>query len=144
MGLKLAAWRREVGTALVAGWLVGPNLHRPRRNEEDARDQAGTSCGPGPAERIRRRSEAGECEAVGRVVGVGFVARREKKKKQIPRCARNDNLRAFGRAWAELKVEREWVPKAGVEIGARWDASVAGERRPEGRRYDGAPRLRSG
>jgi hypothetical protein len=56
MGLKLVAWRREVGTALVAGWLVGPDLHRVRRDEQDVRYQAGTSCDrPVAAERIRRR-----------------------------------------------------------------------------------------
>jgi hypothetical protein len=136
MGLKLAAWRREVGTALVARWLEGPDLYRSLRDAQNARDQAGTSSGPGLSERIRRRWEARECEAVGRVVGVGFVVRREKKKKQIPpdktrdsrtssgarRCAprqgrggRNDNLRAFAWDWAELIVGRgKWVPKAAV------------------------------
>jgi hypothetical protein len=58
MGLKLVAWRREVGTALVAGWLVGPDLQRSRRDAQKARDQNGTSSGPGPAERIRRRWKA--------------------------------------------------------------------------------------
>jgi hypothetical protein len=68
-------------------------------------------------------SEFGAGEARGRVVGiaVGFVVGRGKAKKQIPCCAprqgrggRNDNLRAFGRAWAELKVERGWV-EVGVD-----------------------------
>jgi hypothetical protein len=68
MGLKLAAWRREVGTALVAGWLVGPDLYRPHRDEQNARDQAGTSYdGPGPVGRIRRRWEAGVGEVAPRL-----------------------------------------------------------------------------
>ena len=41
---------------------------------------------PGPAERIRRSWEATKCAAMGPVVGRG------KRRKQVPRCARNDNL----------------------------------------------------
>jgi hypothetical protein len=48
MGLKLVWWGREVGTALVAGWLVGPDLYRFRRDALNVRDPAGTSSGPGP------------------------------------------------------------------------------------------------
>jgi hypothetical protein len=147
----------------VAGWLLGPNLHRPRRNEEDARDQAGTSCGPGPAERIRRRWEAGECEAVETVVGVGFVARREKKKKQIPpdktrdsrtssgarRCAprqgrggRNENSLEVGRAVRRAVAERvlELGPDSRLEVGRTGVEVGVGAVRVWGR----APRLRSG
>jgi hypothetical protein len=134
---------------------------RSNRGAQNAEDQ------PAPAERIRYWWEAGECEAVRRVVGVGFVALRRKRKKQIPRCAprqsrggRNDNLRAFARAWAELMVGlAKWAPQAGVAVGRCWDAGVAGERRPpdpvptgpgsligmnSGRRYEGVGSGRCG
>jgi hypothetical protein len=76
---------------------------------------------------------------VGPVVGVGFVALQRKRKKQIPRYARNDNLQELARAWAELMVGRWWVA-----VGRCWVAGVVGERRPEGRRYDGVGSGRCG
>jgi len=98
------------------------------------------------------------------------------KKKQIPRCARNDNSLGFGRVVRRLVVGIGFVPRRTSEkshplpfeflqgkrpelqgiVGCwgrveilrcaqddtrgKWvpQAAVAGERRPEGRRYDGA------
>jgi hypothetical protein len=74
------------------------------------------------AERIRRSWEAGKCAAMWPVVGLGLVAwraeagrmaeRRGKRKKQVPRCARNDNLRT--------------VQLAVVEVGVIWAVRVWG------------------
>jgi len=67
--------------------------------------------GPVHAERIRRSWEARKCAAVGPVVGLEEVARGESRvtslrKKQIPRCARNDNLRPVQLAVVEVGVIR--------------------------------------
>jgi hypothetical protein len=58
------------------------------------------------AERIQRSWEVWAHLAMGRVlkgsgspiVGRELAAGRGKRKKQVPRCARNDNSRAFGRS----------------------------------------------
>ena len=66
---------------------------------------------PGPAERIWCSWVARECAAVGPVVGLEEVASGEwrvtsLRKKQIPRCARNDNLRPVQLAVVEVGVIR--------------------------------------
>jgi hypothetical protein len=95
----------EMGQGLELEWLVlglasGPGLGLvvepgPHPSED----------GPPPAERIQRSWEVKECAAMGPVVGFGEVASGEwrvtsLKKKQIRRCARNDNSRGFRRAEA--------------------------------------------
>ena len=57
------------------------------------------------AERIRRSWEATKCGAMGfEEVASGEWRVASGKKKQIPRCARNDNSRRFGRAGVEAEV----------------------------------------
>jgi hypothetical protein len=87
------------------------------------------------AGRIRHSWEAGEFVAMGRFVGLAEVASGEwrvasLKKKQFPRCARNDNSRTFGRAVTQVAGSGFVERRVGVIL----------VRRIRGR----APRLRSG
>ena len=108
LGMKLEmGWRVELewlvlGLARAFGRAVEPDPHRSPA-------PAGTSSDrPLHAERIRRSWEAGECVAFGPAptrsgspIVVGLVAGRGKRKKQVPRRARNDNSRALAQAGVE-------------------------------------------
>src|SRR5258708_256846 len=110
-GDLVAGRRRKLETRQGPGRDVESEPHR----SED---------GPLPAERIRRSWEATKCAAMGpiarpglvvwpgRVVEPGFVAGWAMKvemghrsgKKQVPRCARNDNLLALRRVRVGVAV----------------------------------------
>ena len=108
--LALGRFRRAWGWVGLVGHAEWPTRNR-------SPDRVGTSSDrPLHAERIRRSSEARECAAMGPVAGrVVWLGRklgmgRGERKKQIPRCARNDRSRLLRR----VEAVAEW---GGGEVG---------------------------
>jgi hypothetical protein len=113
---------RGLGLVVWLGLVVEFEPHRPPRWDRGGQNAEDRLI---HAERIRRLWEAGECAAMG--AEFGEVASGEwlvasLKKKQIPRSARNDNSRAFGRA-ARRVAGVEAVPTR-VQVGVMRAAEV--------------------
>jgi hypothetical protein len=108
---------------------------------------SGSSIGTGSdrplhAGQIRQPWEAGECVALGLVEGLGWFVRGVPafRKKQIPRSARNDNLRAFRRAVMRVVGLGVMAGRAGagVAVGLELEVWVIGTSRARGRAGSGS------
>ena len=89
----------EKGQGLELEWLVLGLASRPGLGLVVEPEPHPSEDGPLPAERIRRSWEVKECAAMGfEKVASGEWRVTSGKRKQIPRCARNDNSRGFRRA----------------------------------------------